>query len=95
MRVRVRVRACSRWSVAAEAQLRAPLVLGIHGQAHDPRMLASSRALVCAQLRKTLGIEFEFINIGGGIGIPYRPGAQCPVPSLAPGHGRVAVRAWG
>jgi len=27
-----------------------------------------------SELRKTLGIEFEFINIGGGIGIPYRPG---------------------
>lgn len=25
------------------------------------------------ELRKELGIEFEFVNIGGGIGIPYRP----------------------
>jgi len=25
------------------------------------------------QLKKELGIEFEFMNIGGGLGIPYRP----------------------
>jgi len=27
-----------------------------------------------AHLRDSLGIHFEFVNIGGGIGIPYRPG---------------------
>jgi len=26
-----------------------------------------------AELSRTLGIRFEFVNIGGGIGIPYRP----------------------
>lgn len=26
-----------------------------------------------AYLRKELGIEFEFVNIGGGIGMPYKP----------------------
>ena len=26
-----------------------------------------------AALRKELGIEFEYINVGGGLGIPYRP----------------------
>ncbi len=26
-----------------------------------------------AELRETLGISFEFVNLGGGIGIPYRP----------------------
>lgn len=31
-----------------------------------------------ARVRRELGIEFEFINIGGGLGIPYRPG----VPSV-------------
>lgn len=30
------------------------------------------------EIRKELGITFEFINMGGGIGIPYRPG-QKPV----------------
>ncbi|MCG8568476.1 MAG: diaminopimelate decarboxylase [Desulfobacterales bacterium] len=29
-----------------------------------------------AQLNKSLGITFEFINIGGGLGIPYTPDAQ-------------------
>ncbi len=29
-----------------------------------------------ADLSRQLGIEFEFINIGGGIGIPYRPDQQ-------------------
>ena len=28
--------------------------------------------LVC-ELREKAGVEFEFVNIGGGIGIPYRP----------------------
>ena len=30
-----------------------------------------------AELRKELSIEFEFINVGGGIGIPYKPHEQC------------------
>ena len=29
-----------------------------------------------AELRETLGITFEFVNLGGGIGIPYRPEQQ-------------------
>ncbi|MFO7753262.1 MAG: diaminopimelate decarboxylase [Desulfobacteraceae bacterium] len=31
---------------------------------------------VVKTLSKELGIEFEFINIGGGLGIPYEPGQQ-------------------
>lgn len=29
---------------------------------------------VCEMVTAKLGIEFEFINMGGGIGIPYKPG---------------------
>ena len=29
---------------------------------------------MCVCLFSQLGIEFEFVNIGGGLGIPYRPG---------------------
>ena len=29
---------------------------------------------LCLELNKKMGITFEFINIGGGIGIPYKPG---------------------
>ncbi|HMO59813.1 MAG TPA: diaminopimelate decarboxylase [Roseiflexaceae bacterium] len=29
-----------------------------------------------AELSATLNIRFEFVNLGGGIGIPYRPGEQ-------------------
>lgn len=37
-----------------------------------------------ATLRKELGIEFEFVNVGGGLGIPYRPGTpQVDVEALA------------
>ncbi|WP_292471092.1 diaminopimelate decarboxylase [Methanolobus sp.] len=32
-----------------------------------------------AELSRDLGIKFEFVNLGGGIGIPYRP-EQKPVP---------------
>lgn len=36
------------------------------------------------QLRAELGIEFEFMNIGGGLGIPYQPGqAVVDVPAIA------------
>ncbi len=28
------------------------------------------------ELKKELGIELEFVNLGGGIGIPYRPGEK-------------------
>jgi diaminopimelate decarboxylase len=31
--------------------------------------------LVC-DLSKTIGIDFEFVNLGGGFGIPYRPGEK-------------------
>ncbi|MFA6514285.1 MAG: diaminopimelate decarboxylase [Patescibacteria group bacterium] len=31
---------------------------------------------VAARIQKELNIKFEFINIGGGIGIPYRPDQQ-------------------
>ncbi len=39
-------------------------------------MVATYRLLleVAAQLKKELGIELEFVNVGGGLGIPYRPG---------------------
>lgn len=33
---------------------------------------------VAAELAKALGVRFEFLNLGGGIGIPYRP-EQKPV----------------
>lgn len=38
-------------------------------------MLATAKLLLEAAilLKKELGIEVEFINVGGGIGIPYRP----------------------
>jgi hypothetical protein len=32
-----------------------------------------------AKLRKELDIDFEFINIGGGLGIPYKPTGQSTV----------------
>eukprot|EP00750_Incisomonas_marina_P021759 INCI4665.1.p1 GENE.INCI4665.1~~INCI4665.1.p1 ORF type:complete len:330 (+),score=55.70 INCI4665.1:209-1198(+) len=33
---------------------------------------------VCAQVTKATGIGFTFINAGGGLGIPYKEGAQGP-----------------
>jgi diaminopimelate decarboxylase len=38
-----------------------------------------------AELSRTLGITFEFVNLGGGIGIPYRPEEE-PVDLLALGE---------
>jgi diaminopimelate decarboxylase len=31
------------------------------------------------KIKSELGIEFEFVNIGGGLGIPYRPEEKSPV----------------
>ena len=39
---------------------------------------------IIEMVSKALGIKFEFFNIGGGIGIPYRPGDEpFDVPALA------------
>jgi diaminopimelate decarboxylase len=47
-----------------------------------------------AKVRAEVGIEFEFINIGGGLGIPYRPEQPTvDVPSLAVSL-RALVDAW-
>lgn len=45
----------------------------------DPDYIVDTAKLLLelvADLTQQLGIEFEFINIGGGIGIPYRPEQQ-------------------
>ncbi|HYM55062.1 MAG TPA: diaminopimelate decarboxylase [Solirubrobacteraceae bacterium] len=42
------------------------------------------------QLHQTLGIALEFINAGGGLGIPYRPAdPSLDVPALGAGAGRL------
>ena len=45
----------------------------------DPDYIIDTAKLLLdlvADLTQQLGIEFEFINIGGGVGIPYRPGQR-------------------
>ncbi len=42
----------------------------------DPQYIVDTAALLfdlVAEISAALGVEFEFVNIGGGIGIPYRP----------------------
>ena len=54
----------------------------------DPAYFVETAELVfdlAAEISKRLGIRFEFANIGGGIGIPYRPG-QKPVNLAALGR---------
>ena len=53
---------------------------GIHAMVasneRKPEYFAETARIVftlLAQLSRTLGIEFEFVDLGGGIGIPYRP----------------------
>jgi diaminopimelate decarboxylase len=43
---------------------------------HGEYMVETVRMLlgVVAEVAEALGISFEFINMGGGLGIPYRPG---------------------
>lgn len=42
------------------------------------RMLDTARMLLrlVDEIESALGVSFEFINLGGGIGIPYRPGEK-------------------
>lgn len=41
----------------------------------EPYIRASERLLkVAKEVHESLGVEFEFIDLGGGLGIPYRPG---------------------
>lgn len=54
---------------------------GIHGMtcANELDVARASRAAVDvlergAQVAKATGIELEYVNVGGGLGIPYRPG---------------------
>ena len=45
----------------------------------DPEYIIDTARLLFSlvvELREKLGIEFEFVNIGGGIGIPYKPGQE-------------------
>ncbi len=55
----------------------------------DPAYFVETARLLfdlAVEIRQTLGIRFEFVNLGGGIGIPYRP-EQEPVPSSASRRG--------
>lgn len=55
----------------------------------NPRYFVETAVLLFAlagELARSLGIAFEFINLGGGIGIPYRP-EQSPVNLDAIGEG--------
>ena len=45
----------------------------------DPQYIIDTATLLfdlVAEISAEVGVEFEFINIGGGIGIPYRPDQQ-------------------
>jgi diaminopimelate decarboxylase len=67
----------------------------------DPDYFVETGALLfelAAQIAKAVGIRFEFVNIGGGIGIPYRP-EQTAVPlervaeGLKAAYGKIIVPA--
>lgn len=41
----------------------------------DPYVKALEKLLrVAGRARRVIGVDFEFVDIGGGIGVPYRPG---------------------
>ncbi|MFC6592663.1 hypothetical protein ACFP81_12110 [Deinococcus lacus] len=45
----------------------------------DPQFIIETARMLftlAVRLRDELGIQLEFVNLGGGIGIPYRPGEQ-------------------
>jgi diaminopimelate decarboxylase len=66
-----------------EAGRRGATRFGIHGMtcANELDVNRAARAAVDvlelgAQVAESTGIEFEYVNVGGGLGIPYRPGEQ-------------------
>ena len=50
----------------------------VSNELHHEYMVETARMLLemIEWLSEELGIEFEFINIGGGLGIPYQPGQE-------------------
>ncbi|MBS7624309.1 MAG: diaminopimelate decarboxylase [Candidatus Bathyarchaeia archaeon] len=43
----------------------------------EPFLLAAEKLLkIAGQIRSRLGIKFDFIDFGGGLGVPYRPGEK-------------------
>jgi diaminopimelate decarboxylase/decarboxylase len=67
----------------AEARARGGQRFGIHGmtcanELDAARAVRAATDLVdtAAMLERELGIELEYVNFGGGLGIPYRPGEQ-------------------
>ena len=47
----------------------------VSNERREPALVEQSRILfdLAARVNREAGIEFDFINLGGGIGIPYRP----------------------
>lgn len=67
----------------AEAQARGVRRFGLHAMVAsnelDPQYFVDTASMLFAlvgELHARLGIRCEFVNIGGGIGIPYRPEQQ-------------------
>ena len=65
----------------AEARRRGAACFGIHGMtcANELDVATAVRAAedlvaAAAMVEREIGIELEYVNFGGGIGIPYRPG---------------------
>jgi len=43
----------------------------------EPFLLAAERLLaVAGDVHKRVGVDFEFVDFGGGLGVPYRPGEE-------------------
>ena len=64
----------------ADALARGATTFGIHGMTCANELsvtnaLSAAEDLLAAAatLESTLGIQFEYVNLGGGLGIPYRP----------------------
>lgn len=66
-----------------KAQDKGAAIFGIHtmyaSNCRDAKVLAGNAKMqldVVAEVQDALGIEFEFVNIGGGLGIDYKPEDQ-------------------
>ncbi|WP_062326859.1 diaminopimelate decarboxylase [Treponema endosymbiont of Eucomonympha sp.] len=67
----------------ADARKRGAKRFGLHtmvasNELHEEYFVETAAMLfeLSAELKRALGIRIEFVDLGGGIGIPYRPGDQ-------------------
>lgn len=70
----------------------------VSNELRTPYFLDTARMLfeLASEIQATSGIELEFINLGGGIGIPYKPDqSPADIPAISQGIKDLYVKSFG